>query len=234
MGIRSLNRFLRQRCKNLLPQTIANMKGWTIAIDTNNYLYQIIDGDLMKNFDNFCCVLKKYDITPLFIFDGPPPEYKKKIIKQRRIDLSALRNKYNILEQISKDNNSSILKNSIHNISKKIYKLTSKDILSVKQYLERKNYKYLVTSEKTEADTVCYELINNNSVNAVLSEDMDIIGMGASVTIRNFNYKNETCIYYVMEDIINDIGITLKMFKQMCSMVSYRVSIEKAFEFINK
>ena len=234
MGIRSLNRFLQNKCKYLLPQTLTKMKGWNIAIDINNYLYQIIDGDLMKNLADFCFVLKKYNITPIFIFDGYPPEYKKKIIEQRRKNLSSLRNKHNILKMISKDNNSPLLQQTINSISKKIHKLTSNDIKNVKDYLKNNNYNYFVATEQTEADTICYELVKNNSVKAVLSQDMDIIGMGSPITIRNFNQKEETCIYYVMDDILADIGITIEDFKKMCSMVTDKFSIEKAFEFINK
>ena len=234
MGVRSLNRFLQKRCKNLLPQTIAKMKGWKIAIDINNYLYQIINGDLMKNLEDFCSVLKKHNITPLFVFDGYPPEYKKKIIMQRRNNLLSLRNKHKILEMINKDNKSPLLEQSINNISKKIHKLTSADIVRVKKYFENNDYNYFVSSDQTEADTMCYELVKNKSVDAVLSEDMDIVSMGSSVTIRKFNQEEETCVYYVLDDIVNDIGITVEKFKKMCSMVTDKYSIEKAFEFINK
>lgn len=234
MGVRSLNRFLQKRCKNLLPQTIAKMNGWKIAIDINNYLYQIINGDLMKNLEDFCSILKKHNITPLFIFDGYPPEYKKKIIAQRRNNLLSLRNKHKILEMISKDNKSPLLEQTINNISKKIRKLTSVDIIRVKKYFENNNYKYFVSSEQTEADTMCYELIKKKSVDAVLSEDMDIVSMGSPITIRMFDMNEETCVYYVLEDIVNIIGITIEEFKEMCSMVTDKYSIEKAFKFINK
>jgi hypothetical protein len=70
-------------------------------------------------------------------------------------------------------------------------------------------------------------------VRAVISEDMDIIGMGSPVTIRCFDQKNETCIYYILDDIVAELCITTEKFKKMCSMVSNNCSVEKAFEFIN-
>ena len=236
MGIRSLNRFLHHRCKkNLLPCNLEKMRNWKIAIDANNYLYQIINGDLLKNVDEFCKVLKKYNISAIWIFDGPPPDYKKPIIKQRRNYFSSLRNKHHILDQINKQNKErrdTNVEYSMNKIEKKMRKLTSEDIQQVKKYLEENGYTYFVTSDTVEADMMCVELIASNSVNAVLSEDMDIIGMGCPITIRCFDQKNKTCIYYILDDIVADLCITTEKFKKMCSMVSYNCSVEKAFEFI--
>ena len=63
---------------------------------------------------------------------------------------------------------------------------------------------------------------------------MDIVSMGSPITIRMFDMIEETCVYYVLEDIVNIIGITIEEFKEMCSMVTDKYSIEKAFKFINK
>ena len=192
MGIRSLNRFLRNRCKNLLSDDLEKMRNWKIAIDANNYLYQIINDDLLKNLDEFCGVLKKYNISAVWIFDGKPPTYKKAIIKQRRNYFSSLRNKHNILDQIynnKRERRDTNIEYSMNKIEKKMRKLTSTDIKQTKIYLDENGYTYFVTSDTVEADTMCVELINSNSVNAVLSEDMDIIGMGCPITIRRFDQK---------------------------------------------
>ena len=232
MGIRSLNRFLQNRCNNLLPTSLEDLQNKTIAIDAHNYLYQIINGDLIQSLDKVCGIFKKYNIETLWIFDGYPPEYKKKIIKQRKIYFNSLHSKHNILMQIKKDNNSNNLNKTLEIIKHKMRKLTSDDIWQVKKYLENNDLKYFVSNNGVEADTVCVDLVKNKSAYAVLSEDMDIIGMGCPVTIRCFNKNNEKCIYYNIDNIVNDLGITIDTFKKMCGMVTKTVTIEKAFELI--
>tara|TARA_Y100000748_G_C15455512_1_gene472720 strand:+ start:429 stop:1139 length:711 start_codon:yes stop_codon:yes gene_type:complete len=234
MGIRSLNKFLQNRCSNLLPESLEDLRGRTIAIDAHNYLYQIINGDLLKNVNDACSVFKKYNIDTLWIFDGYPPEYKKKIIKQRKNYFSSLHSKHNILMQIKRSCGTTELNKSLDILENKMRKLTSNDIALVKKYLEDNNYKYIVTNDEIEADTMCVELVISKTAYAVLSEDMDIVGMGCPITIRKFNKLDENCIYYNMDSMVKELDITIDIFKQMCSMVTKNVTIEKAFELIKR
>ena len=232
MGIRSLNRFLQNTCKNLLPTSLENLRDKIIAIDANNYLYQIINGDILKNIDDACEVFKKYNIEPLFIFDGPPPDYKKQIIRKRRNYFTSLNSKHRLLTQIKDAGGTNNIDKTIHILENKMRKLTSYDIAQVKKYLKVNNYKYFVTTNDVEADTMCVDLVKNKTVYAVLSEDMDIVGMGCPMTIRYFDKTNETCVYYNINNILNDLDITIDAFMKMCTMVSNKLSVEKAFELI--
>ena len=177
MGIRSLNKFLQTRCKNLFPKSLECLRDQTIAIDAHNYLYQIINGDLLINVSDACNVFKKYNIHTIWVFDGYPPEHKKDIIKKRKNYFRTLHSKHNILMQIKSDSVSTKLNKSIDMLEKKMRKLTSNDIAQVKKYLEDNKYEYVVTNNGIEADIVCVELVKGNKANAVLSEDMDIIGI---------------------------------------------------------
>lgn len=241
MGIRSLNKFLQNRCSNLLPDSLEDLRDKKIAIDAHNYLYQIINGDLLKNLDHACSVFKKYNIETLWIFDGYPPEHKKKIIKQRKNYFNSLHNKHNILMQIKKnkilnnDNDSDNCNNfnkTMDILKNKMRKLTSDDMREVKQYLDKNNYAYFVTNNGVEADTMCADLVKSKSVYAALSEDMDIVGMGCPITIRKFNKNDEKCIYYNIDKIVSDLNLSVDTFRKMCSMVNNKVTIEKAFEII--
>ena len=128
MGIRSLNKFLQKKCNNLLPDSLECLQNKTIAIDAHNYLYQIINGDLLKNVNDACILFQKYNIDTLWIFDGYPPEYKKKIIKHRRNYFNSLHSKHNILMQIKKYNNHNNLNKSLDILENKMRKLNSNDI----------------------------------------------------------------------------------------------------------
>ena len=234
MGIRSLNRFLQNICKKLLPTSLEDLRDKIIAIDANNYLYQIINGNLLQNIDDACKVFKKYNIEPLFVFDGPPPDYKKTIIRKRRNYFNSLHSKHNMLTQIKDAGGTTNIDKTMHIIEKKMRKLTSDDIAQVKKYLDVNKYKYVVTNNEIEADTACVDLVKNKTVYAVLSEDMDIVGMGCPITIRYFDKTNETCVYYNIDNIVNDLGITIDEFMKMCNMVCKNISVEKAFQLIKK
>ena len=75
MGIKYLNKFLLTNCsrKSIKNTSLNNFYGKTIVVDTFIYLYKYMaDGSLQKNIENLILTFQKYNITPIFIFDGKP------------------------------------------------------------------------------------------------------------------------------------------------------------------
>ena len=134
MGIRSLNKFLQTRCKNLFPKSLECLRDQTIAIDAHNYLYQIINGDLLINVSDACNVFKKYNIHTIWVFDGYPPEHKKDIIKKRKNYFRTLHSKHNILMQIKKT--IIFLKNSMM-ASKYLFQIKIKGVWKLKRKMNQ-------------------------------------------------------------------------------------------------
>ena len=85
MGVPYLNRFLKQNAsKGLSRVSLSKYKGKKIAIDTSIYLYRFMsEGLFVENFYLMMTIFIKYEITPIFIFDGIPPQEKKAEIDLR-------------------------------------------------------------------------------------------------------------------------------------------------------
>ena len=81
MGVKSLNTLVSNFTNNGEKKIhLSKLSGYKLAIDTNLYLYKYLYGN--KNHVNgiFFMInkLKKFNITPIFVFDGKPPDEKKK------------------------------------------------------------------------------------------------------------------------------------------------------------
>lgn len=82
MGINQLNKFLRKNCPDVYKEIDLSLLSYRkIAIDTSIYLckFKIIFGKKwLREFINFLCILRKYKIHVVFVFDnGVPPEKKE-------------------------------------------------------------------------------------------------------------------------------------------------------------
>ena len=76
MGIKYLNKYLMQNCKNksIEKKHLSYLSGKKIVIDTSIYLYKYqAQNALQENFYHMISLFRKYNIHPLFVFDGKPP-----------------------------------------------------------------------------------------------------------------------------------------------------------------
>lgn len=78
MGIRCLNKYLNKHIISGIKHiSLSNLRNKTIAIDISIYLHEFnIDNHLILNFTTMIELFKKYNIIPIFVFDGPPPKEK--------------------------------------------------------------------------------------------------------------------------------------------------------------
>ena len=86
MGIKSLNNIIINFTKNGEKKVhLSKFKGLRFAVDTNVYLYKYLYGN-SNHIDGLFFMInkfKKFDITPIFIFDGKHPKEKSEKIKSR-------------------------------------------------------------------------------------------------------------------------------------------------------
>ena len=62
---------------------------------------------------------------------------------------------------------------------------------------------------KGEADQLCAKLVIKRYAYACLSEDMDLFVYGCPRVIRYLSLINETVIIYYLDNILNDLDLTL-------------------------
>ena len=102
MGIRYLNKFFREECKNSDSIKIISMKqlcGKKIAVDISIYLYKFASDDtLIENIYLMLSIFRHYNIVPLFVFDGKPPAEKKELLTQRLDEKKKAEKEFNLLK----------------------------------------------------------------------------------------------------------------------------------------
>ena len=85
MGVKHLNKFLKSKCFMVANcVSFEKFKNKTIVVDINVYLYKFKGNDaLLEKIYLMCSIFHKYNITPIFIFDGKSPKIKLNEIKHR-------------------------------------------------------------------------------------------------------------------------------------------------------
>ena len=132
MGVEGLYKFINKNCPNVYDtQNIYNIRGKSCIIDGMQHIYSqliymrsrqkeviTIDG---KNISHIYGLLNsltyylKFNIIPIFIFDGKSPDIKKKKIDERRANLKENLKKLKDLEN-KKKNISDIINLKMHTI----------------------------------------------------------------------------------------------------------------------
>ena len=227
MGIKQLNKFLKFKVKDTLKQIhFSELYGKKICIDTMIYIYKYIkEGALLENFYKMCIQFRKYNISPIFIFDGNIPEEKSHEIQRRR----ELKEKAKI--ELDKLNDIDLLteeqKSKKEELKKMIIKPNNDNINDVKNLIEMAGYKYLIS--EGEADTLCCYLVKKKVVYACVSEDMDMFCYGCPRVLRYFNIRHNTMVFYNLSDILKSLNMNFVNFKWLCilSGTDYHESYDK-------
>ena len=93
MGIRNLNKYFKQECKNsdaIKLTSISQISGKKIAVDISIYFYKFAsEGTLIENIYLMLSIFRHYNIIPIFIFD--PYQIKKTNQNKSYLSFRALR-----------------------------------------------------------------------------------------------------------------------------------------------
>lgn len=228
MGVKLLNKFIRSKCKDkdsIKRISLYNLKHKKIAVDTSIYLYRY-EGEKMlyEGFYNMCSLFKKYDIIPIFVFDGKPPKEKEAELKNRREEKRKARRQYKELKQklrnIDNDEVHEVkdvkeeIEQQMDNLRKKFIKIKSRHIQFVKKIITGFGYNYIHANG--ESDHICALLSLKQKVYAVMSEDMDMFVFECPRIIRYFSLSNHNCVVYNYSKIISELNLSKKQFKELC------------------
>jgi len=246
MGIKNLTSIIKHNA----PQGIAKVhlseyRGRVIAIDTSIYMYKYMyNGNYLDGFVKQILRLFRNNITPLYIFDGKPPDEKKEILKDRKEKRDILTAKKEELETLlSNIENTDVgdtdmgtdplsllntvveepldsgmnkdqLTQELQKITKKIIKITSEDVNKIKKLMTLFGVPYIVSNG--EAEDLCSQLCKEGRVYGCLSEDTDILANGGCRFIRDFNSNNDYVTEYTLDVILTHLTLTYNQFIDMC------------------
>ena len=223
MGIKNLTSFLLEHCPEAIRQShLSDFKGSKCAIDVSIFLYRFKykGNKLIPKFFEQINRLRINDITPIYIFDGPPPEQKSDVINNRKNKLICKQNK---IDELKKEINETVdpikineIENKINLIDNKIISITKDDIYHVKYLFDLLNIKYIQANG--EADLLCSNLCKNNIVEFVISEDMDLLTSGTKLLVRDFNINNNKITLYNLQTILTKLEISYEKWVELCIM----------------
>jgi len=221
MGIKNLNRFLREQAKDSIKFiSIAELSGKKIAVDISIYMYKYAsEGSLLENIYLMLSVFRYYNICPIFIFDGKPPLEKKELLLNRKEDKMEAESEYNKLKsQLQHSSVDDIEKqdiiNSMDMLKKKFIYISKNDIEDVKNLIRYYGATYY--DAPGEADELCALLVIKNKVWACLSEDMDMFVYGCTRVLRYLSLLNHTVVLYDTKEILDNLGISQKELREIC------------------
>ena len=232
MGIQYLNSYIKKNVgeESLVKISLKMLENKTIAIDISIYLYRYLaEGELIENIYNMLSIFYYYKIIPIFVFDGKPPIEKYNLINKRNQEKSEARLTYKKFKEelestnIDKEKENTLIEN-MEILKKKFIKVENKDIEKVKNLITAFGFNYIQAN--CEADLLCGKLVNKNIAWACMSEDMDMFLYGCTRVIRYFSMINHTVIIYNLKNILEELCLTFKEFKEICviSGTDYNIS----------
>lgn len=219
MGIRYLNRYLQSNCNEGIKQiNLHELSGKKIAIDTSIYLYRYMgENALLENFYLMISIFREYNISPLFVFDGKPPQQKEDLLKLRKEEKKEAEQKYKQLQETIKNADEDEKKELIENLDtlKKMFiKIHHSDIDNVKSLIKSYGVSYI--DAPGEADKLCAKLVNKNKVYACLSEDMDLFVYGCNRVLRYLSLLKKSAVLYDYKQILSELNLSCDEFKCIC------------------
>jgi len=219
MGVKCLNRYLTQQCQktSIEKQHISYLRGKKIVIDTSIYLYKYRSQEsLQESFYNMISMFRKYEITPLFIFDGKPPPEKMDALKERKLLKIDAEKEYHLLKDSLETIEDNEIKDTIISemevLKRQFVRISDKDVKSVKKIMDAYGVQYY--DAFGEADRVCAYLCKDKCYGC-LSDDMDMFVYGCKVVIRHLSLINETALIYHTDKILDDLDMHPSLFKQV-------------------
>lgn len=221
MGIQYLNRILRTYAPDGINQiSLYSLKNKTLAVDTSIYLYRYqAENALIENIYLMISLFKHYKITPIFVFDGKPPQEKFEELEKRKKLKQKSQQRWFELEDLLKEHTNDEEKRSeileeMDKEKKKCVKVSKSDIQEVKELMSSYGVQFI--EAEGEADLICAKLVQKKIAYGCLSEDMDLFLYGTSRVFRYFSLLNSNVVVYNLKIILKQLNLNIKEFKQIC------------------
>jgi len=221
MGIRNLNKFLRDNCQDSIRCIdLSELNGKKIVIDISIYLYKFeATGALLENMYVMLSTFNYYNIVPIFIFDGKPPPEKKDLLLKRKANREEAQKEYDKLkEQLNNlsqnDDDKREILASMDVLKKQIVQIKKEHIEKVKDLIRAYGATYY--DAPGEADELCAMLVMKKKVWACLSDDMDLFVYGCPRVLRYLSLMKHQAVLYYTNGILEALKMTHKEFKEIC------------------
>ena len=206
MGIKNLKKVIEKYAPTSIKcTTISEYRNKVLGIDFSLMLYKMVyairyNGYDIKNNNIIvthlhALLLKmrgfiKYNIIPVFVFDGIPPKIKEDTLNKRKEFQKIMSLKYH--KAVTQDE------------KKKYYfmksGITHEEVIECMELI--KIFGYTVIESLEEADSQLADLIKKGKIDYVVTDDMDILIFGGNKILKNFTVSDKKKIQEINLDII--------------------------------
>lgn len=241
MGIAKLNKYFTDNCENdaIKKLHLKELSCKIIVIDISIYMYKFLsNGDLLEQMYLFISILKYYNIVPIFIFDGKPPEEKREVLMKRYLEKrEAEKHRKELEETLEKEERlekKQELEKEIQSLKKKSIRIKQNDILNVKRLIKAYGVQYIDAVE--EADQLCGYLSSKENVYGCISDDMDMFMYDCNYVLRHLSLLNHTVVVYDRKKICNNLNVNVNELQDILLTVgsdynlSNNYNVNQAFE----
>jgi 5'-3' exonuclease len=242
MGIRGLTGWIRWALQTS-PTSIDWKKysGKRIGIDILGFLYRAKaqQQPIVLYLAQLIAAFRAHNIEPVPIFDGKPPDEKREALKQRtmlRITSDAKRKQLNTdIEHVPmSEQQRSIVESALRTLDMNAAYLTSEERDVAKQFF----YACGITplNATGEADNVLAYFSKRGLVDAVISNDLDLLARGVETLLvpvtRALPGDTNGWTEYNLTHILNTASLSYEQFVEMCVLMGCDYTIgHKSFPY---
>jgi 5'-3' exonuclease len=246
MGIKNLNKFLREVCPQVYkPIHISNYAYKKVAIDISIYLYKFkicFNEKWISSMINFICSLRRNKLHPVFIYDGGFLPEKMNEKKERTERKNNINKRINILQNsLHTFHTTNTIDKTLSDYSNKINakRLISTNSINIEKIEEKlKKMTSQVNTITThdiemtkelcsifnipyliaplEAETTCSSLCKKGIVDLVLTDDSDVLAYSSPLYISNYNTSSGICVSITYQDMLKELNLTSEQFLDFC------------------
>lgn len=221
MGIKDLYKLLEKYSPNAIKNIhLSKYNNKKVAIDISIYLYQykyseknILNG-FIKQLNHF----KKFNITPIYIFDGKPPKQKEITLETRSKNKENMINKIKELKEIKQkceDNNQiKILDKEIEQVEKNVIYIKNSDKKRCIKLFNSLGIPYIKADG--EAEELCSRLCKSGLVYGCISDDSDILANCGNILIRKYSNRKNNILEYNLNEILKNMELEHTEFIDLC------------------
>jgi len=229
MGIRGLTGWIRWAAPDTRkgPDWSA-FKGAKVGVDILGFLYKTKAQRIcpVRWLAQFVAACKLYEIQPVLVFDGKPPDCKRAALTQRSNTRIACSEKYTQLSQEAaiipmSEGQKSVIDAHLEMLGKQTSYFTSEERDHCKQFLYACGV--LALNASGEADNVLAHFARRGDFAAVISNDLDLLARGVETLLVPDVYAlpgdADGWIQYNLSAILDFSHLSYEQFLEMCVLM---------------
>ena len=224
MGIKNLMDLIKKYSPTSIKyKKISDYKNSKIGIDINLLIYKMIYAIRLNGYDikngntivthihTFLQKIKgliKYNIKPIFVFDGEMPNFKENTLKQR--------------EQIGKQLQKKYYNATTEKDKKKYYymksKITDREVDDIITMI--KIFGYPIIFSPYEADCQLAYLQKKGLIDYVASDDMDLLVFGSNILLKDFTISDKKYICEInLTRTLKNLNVSYKQLVEIAMLM---------------